>query len=139
MPIEQWGSQRAGFWRYFGSAANVLAVLLSEYRRAVVAERRYEDLRRTDAQYHEALPNSRLEQLDAGHMAPANAPISSTRSCGRFWTSRAERLGAPAGRKSATYEFTPEQPSRTGAFHRRLGRREASEAIDRMDERPTRL
>jgi hypothetical protein len=49
MPIEKWGSEPAGLWRSLGSAANVLAVLLSEYRRAIAAERRYRELRRTDA------------------------------------------------------------------------------------------
>jgi hypothetical protein len=49
VPIEQWGSQHASFWRSFAAAAQLAAVLLSEYRRAVAAERRYEKLRCADA------------------------------------------------------------------------------------------
>jgi hypothetical protein len=42
------------------SAANVLAVLVSEYRRAVVAEQRYAQLRRMGAQTraHDGVTNS---------------------------------------------------------------------------------
>jgi hypothetical protein len=40
------------------------------------------------------LPDSRLENSTRGTWPPASAPISSTRSCVRFWTSNADRLGA---------------------------------------------
>lgn len=44
-----WGCQLTRLWRQFGSVANILAVLCSEYRRAVAAERRYGELQRANA------------------------------------------------------------------------------------------
>jgi hypothetical protein len=48
--LRTWDREGAGppvLGKHLGSAAHLVAVLLSEYRRAVAAERRYEELRRT--------------------------------------------------------------------------------------------
>jgi hypothetical protein len=47
-PWDSTGSSSQVFAQYFRSSANLVAILLSEYRRAVAASHRYEELRRKE-------------------------------------------------------------------------------------------
>ena len=49
LPRKPWGSEPASSRSRLASVAKVLAILCAEYRRAVAAERRYEELRHTNA------------------------------------------------------------------------------------------